>query len=143
MSNTNNLNNAPNISDLPDQFNRYESKIYNKFDFYTSSGEFNLALFNKTFREEQLKRVAFYRQEEIDRLKKLDDKQPPPLRLHEESVGEHVLKIKDSVFGLINDSITEPISSEIFIKNNRLFYLAILFIMIFVIYLMISFLTRE
>ena len=127
----------------PDQFNRYESKIYNKFDFYTSSGEFNLALFNKTFREEQLKRVAFYRQEEIDRLKELDDKQPPPLRLHEESVGEHVLKIKDSVFGLINDSITEPISSEIFIKNNRLFYLAILFIMIFVIYLMISFLTRE
>lgn len=131
------------MTDIPDQFTRYESKIYNPMDFYTSSGEFNLALFNKTFREEQLKRVAFYRQQEIDRLTELNNQQPPPLRIHQETVGQHILKIKDSVFGIINDSITEPISTDIFIKNNRLFYLALLFIIIFIIYLIIHFLVKE
>lgn len=132
-----------NIPELPDQFTRYESKITNPLDFYTSSGEFNLALFNKTFREEQLKRVAFYRQEEINRLNELNARQPPPLKLHQQSVGDHLLKMKDSVFGLIGDSITEPINTDIFIKDNRLFYLSMLFLTIFIIYLIIKFMLRD
>ena len=41
-------------SKLKDQYRPYEEPLNNPLDFYTSSGEFNVAQFNKTFRKEQV-----------------------------------------------------------------------------------------
>lgn len=124
-------------AELPDQFTRYESELYNPIDFYTSSGEFNLANFNKTYREEQLKRINFYRNEEIKRLREMAQWQPPP-SFFQLSIGEHLVRMKDSFFGTIYDLQTEPLSINIITKNNRLFYIGLFLILVFVVYLVLS-----
>jgi hypothetical protein len=128
---------------LPDQFTNYDRKLYNPFNFYTSSGEFNLGLFNKTFREEQLKRIDFFRKAEQQRLEELNRSAPPPADLHQLTVGQYVRNMKDTFFDVANDLQTKPLSTEILMKNNRLFYIGLLLIIIFVIYLVLSNLTQS
>lgn len=126
------------FSDLPDQFIQYDEKTYNPLDFYTSSGEFNLALFNKTFRQEQINRIQFYRKQEEDRLRRLSEEPGPP-KFHDLSVGQHLIQMKATVFNIISDiSAGKPITPQLFLKDNRLFYLGLLFVVIFVFFLILS-----
>src|SRR5271154_106054 len=123
------------FSQLPDQFVRFENGVYNPLYFYTSSREFNLSLFNKVFREEQLKRIAFYRNREQQRLEELNQAQPPPLNFAELSIGEHFIRMKNTFFDIWTDLRTKPISSQLFLIDNRLFYIGLFLVIIFVIYL--------
>src|SRR5690606_7934556 len=69
---------------LPDQFWQYDNMNYNPLDFFTASGDFNLALFNKTYRDEQLRRMNYYNDLEKKRLEELNslqEKQPDLLGL--------------------------------------------------------------
>jgi hypothetical protein len=122
-------------STIPDQFTRYEDVNKNNFDYFTSSGEFNLALFNKTFREEQLKRVAFYKKLEEDRLNELNKTVKPKLALHEISVAQHIFNMKDTIFNILSDLQTQPLSMDILLKDYRLFYIGLFFVILFLIYL--------
>lgn len=122
--------------ELPTQFTPYETS--NNFDFYTSSGEFNLALFNKTFREEQLKRIAFFRNEERKRLEELNNLNPPEPKLHELTIGQHIINAKNTVFDIIEDLLTKPLTTDILTKNNRLFYIGIILMIVYVVYLIID-----
>ena len=45
---------------LPDQFTEYENEIYDPLRFYTSSGAFNLAQFNKNIICVFLEITSFY-----------------------------------------------------------------------------------
>uniref|UniRef100_A0A6C0LS75 Uncharacterized protein n=1 Tax=viral metagenome TaxID=1070528 RepID=A0A6C0LS75_9ZZZZ len=126
------------FSRIPDQFTRYENKTYNPLDFYTSSGEFNLSLFNQAFREEQLRRIDFYRKRELERLEELNKQQIQKPNLHQLSIGQHLINIKDTFFGLIKDLENEPLSTNTLLKNNRLFYIGLLFVIIFILYLIIN-----
>jgi hypothetical protein len=119
---------------LPDQFYHFEDQPKNSFDFFTSSGEFNLALFNKTYREEQLKRISFYRRQEKERLEKLSKSTPPPPVLHQLSVGQHILNMKDRFFETLYDIQRKPLDMKIFTVDNRMFYLGMLIIIMFFIY---------
>ena len=122
-------------SKIPDQFTRYEDVNKNNFDYFTSSGEFNLALFNKTFREEQLKRVAFYKKLEEDRLTELNKTNTPKLALHEMSVAQHLFNMKNTIFNIMKDIQTEPLNMDILLKDYRLFYIGLILVIIFVIFL--------
>jgi hypothetical protein len=127
---------------LPDQFTRYQNKIYNPIDFFTSSGEFNLSLFNKVFREEQLKRMAFYKQQEIARLNKLNYETPETLPLDKMSVGEHLLNMKKSIFDIWYDLQSKPIDSKLITKNNRMFYVGLFIVVIIIIWLILKQLAK-
>lgn len=119
-----------------DQFTKYENKS-NYFDFYTSSGEFNLALFNQKFRDEQIKRLSFYRNEERKRLDKLNELVPAQPKLHELTIGQHLLNMKNSNFNLMEDLMTKPFEISLLTKDNRLFYLSLLILIIYIIHVTI------
>ena len=123
---------------VPDQFVEYENKSYNPIDFFTNSGEFNMNLINKSYRLEQLKRMEFYRKLERDRLDtlhKLNPKIEYPLNL---SIGQNLINLQNTFFGIYSDLITEPININIITKNNRMFYLGMFLIIIFIVYAIIS-----
>uniref|UniRef100_A0A6C0CD26 Uncharacterized protein n=1 Tax=viral metagenome TaxID=1070528 RepID=A0A6C0CD26_9ZZZZ len=124
--------------DLPDQFWKYENMTYNPLDFFTSSGEFNLALFNKTYRDEQLKRMNYYNEIEKKRLEELNALQISNPDLLELSLGDHLINLKNTPFEIAKDLRTQPLNSEILLKGNRIFYLGIYLIGIFVLYLIIN-----
>lgn len=123
--------------ELPDQFTQYEYRSYNPIDFLTSSGEFNLDLINKSYREEQLKRMKHFRKLEKQRLALAP--QPPPSILSL-SLGDNVLEFQKTFEGIFDDLTNHsvPISLNIFTKDNRLFYLGILLLMIFFAYMIIN-----
>lgn len=124
-------------SELPDQFTEYENKTYNPIDFYTSSGEFNLSLFNRTYREEQLKRIQFFRDQELKRLRQEDADTKSKPNLLDLTLKQHLTNFKDTFFGIWHDLQTQPLTTKIFTKNNRLFYIGVLLVLIFIIYLVL------
>jgi hypothetical protein len=123
---------------LGDNARPYLQPQYNQFDFYTSSGEFNLAKFNQVFREEQIKRVDYYRKKDAEDLAKLN-KEGPPKKLDQLSIGDHIIGIKNTAFNIIVDLQNEPLTIDIFTKDNRLFYLGLLMLIIFLIYLIFKY----
>jgi hypothetical protein len=126
------------FSNIPDQFQRYEDVNKNSFDYFTSSGEFNLALFNKTFREEQLKRIAFYKKLEENRIDELNKTIKAQPALHELTVGQHILNMKNTFFNIIQDIQTEPLNLTILTKNYRLFYIGLFFVLIFITFVILK-----
>jgi hypothetical protein len=123
---------------LPDQFVEYENRSYNPIDLLTSSGEFNIDLINKSFREEQLKRMEFFRQRERERLEAEAKLARVPTPLTQLTVGQHLDNFQSMFYGIIRDTKTEPLNSEIVTKDNRLFYLGIFFFILFIIYAVLS-----
>lgn len=124
-----------------DQFTRYENQLYDPMNYYTSSGEFNLGLLNREYREEQLRRIAFYRDREKAKLVELDSQIQSKPNLLQLSVGQHLSNIKTTFFDIINDLTTKPLNIRILTVNNRLFYLGLLMIIIFLLYLVTKHLT--
>src|SRR5579863_1655479 len=84
---------------LPDQFVEYESKSYNPFYFFTSSGEFNLNEINKSYRLEQIKRMEFYKKLEQRRLAEMDRIRPPVPNLMALTLYQHVINFQNTFFG--------------------------------------------
>ena len=133
-------NNSSNIyADIPDQFTKYENQISNPFDYFTSTGEFNLALFNQRFRQEQLKRIAFYRNEELKRLKELNSKTPDHLQLHKLSVEQHIFNMKKTLFDVWNDICTKDITVSIITRDNRIFYIGMFLVFVFILWLVLAY----
>lgn len=124
--------------DRDDQFTPYEDKSYDPARFFTSSGEFNLSQFNKLYREEQLKRINFYRSQEEARLKELDKNQPAPDLLNY-TLGQHLINMKNTPFNIGSDLINDQFSYRIFTKDNRMFYLGLILVIIFLIYLILAY----
>jgi hypothetical protein len=134
-----NLNDSINIyTNIPDQFAKYEGNQENSFDFFTSSGEFNLALFNKTFREEQLKRIAFYKKEEQKRINELNKNSRTAPKLHELNILEHMVNMKNTFFSIWSDLQTKPLNMSILTTGHRLFYIGLFFFIVFLIYLILN-----
>lgn len=122
---------------LPDQFVEYESKSYNPFYFFTSSGEFNLNEINKSYRLEQIKRMEFYKKLEQRRLAEMDRIRPPVPNLMALTLYQHVINFQNTFFGIIHDLQTEPIDMSILTKNYRSFYLGALLLIIFLLYIFV------
>ena len=130
----------PNIYyNLPDQFVEYESKSYNPFYFFTSSGEFNLNEINKSYRLEQIKRMQFYKGLEETRQAEINKINPPKPSLTELSLYQHIMNFQNTFFGIISDleSAQTPINSDILTKNNRLFFIGILIMFIAIVILLV------
>lgn len=107
---------------------------------YYSNNEFDINKFNKTFDEIQRNKINEENDEEELKLlnKEINKKNVGDMRL-----GSIFSNMKDEVFGTIYDMLSfnyENSYSEIFTKNNRLFYIGIFLILICIILYLISYL---
>ncbi len=123
---------------IPDQFVEYESKSYNPFYFFTSSGEFNLNEINKSYRLEQIKRMQFFKELEEKRLAEMYRLNPPIPNLGELSIDQHMRGLQSTFFGIVSDLENKPIDTKILTTNHRLFYLGIFCLIIFMLYLILN-----
>jgi len=118
---------------LPDQFTQYENRSYNPIDFLTNSGEFNLDLINKSYREEQLKRMKHFRQLELQRLAREPQPIPTPLDM---TLGQNIIQFQQTFFDIVTDTTdgSKPFEWRTLMSTSRLFYIGIGLVLIFVIY---------
>lgn len=123
-------------SELPDQFTHYENKTYNPMDFYTSSGEYNLANFNKRYREEQLKRIQYFRDKELQRMEK--EEAAKPNTVMNLSIRQQLIQMKNTFFDIWSDLQNKPITMKIFTEDDRMYYIGLFFVIVFIIYLILS-----
>jgi hypothetical protein len=130
------------INQLPDQYSQYDDLASNPLDFYTGNGEFNIQKFNKVFRDQQKSRTTYYdelEKQRLDKLKQIKDEK----KLDQYTIGEHFIKMKDSFLGIIEDLQKEETPDNILTKDNRLFYVGLLFLTFFLLYIMMRFLINE
>lgn len=101
---------------------------------FSSNNEFDIYKFNKEFENSQ----KDVNEEEIINVEEIEDE-----KLHEMSIGEIFINMKEEVFGIINDILSlnyENNFSEIFTKNNRLFYFGLFLLIICIFLYIISYL---
>ena len=103
---------------------------------YYSNNEFNINKFNKEFEETQTEENI---EDDLTELNKEITKK----KLHDIRLGSILSNMKEEVFGTLYDMLSfnyENSYSEIFTKNNRLFYIGLFLIMICIILYLISYL---
>lgn len=106
-----------------------------KYIYKMEDGSFDIDKFNRDFDQYKIKRnesMEKQLQTKIDQLNKPE----PEIPIWSESIGTVLIRMKDSIFGIFDDILNFNISSEIFIKENRLFYIG-LFILFFALILFV------
>ena len=107
---------------------------------YYSNNDFDVNQFNKTFEENQKNKINEEEEQEyLDKKSQIITKK----NLGEMRLGSIFSTMKDEVFGTIYDMLSfnyEDSYSEIFTKNNRLFYIGLFLIIVCIILYFISYL---
>ena len=67
---------------------------------------------------------------------------PPSSPLTQLTLSQLLINMKNTIMGIPLDLITEGFNTQVFTRDNRLFYLGLFLILIFIIYLIIWNLTR-
>jgi len=97
--------------------------------------------FNREFDQYKIRRDQTMKQELEDKLAELN-KPNPPTPLYEKSVGEIVISTKDTILNMLDD-IIKFTYDNFFTKDNRLFYIGLIIIMISLIISFIVFFNHE
>lgn len=109
-------------------------------DRFYSNNEFDIRRFNNVF-EEQQKSNQKEEDEELEIMKKVIEKE----KLHDMSFGKIFVNMKEEIFGIIYDVLSLNFDSfdtftEIFTKNNRLFYFGLFLLIICILLYIVSYL---
>jgi hypothetical protein len=97
--------------------------------------QFDITEFNAAFEEMLKKQQEEGKKKEAEDLSQLNATFRPK-RVHELTIGELLVNMKDAIFDTIDDLLGFDFSVETFTKNNRLFYLG-LFVVLFTLILYI------
>lgn len=97
--------------------------------------------FNREFDQYKIRRDESMKKELDDKLAELN-KPNPPTPIYEKSVGEIVISTKDTVFNMLDDTIRFNYDN-FFTKDDRLFYIGLIIIMISFIMLFIIFFNQQ
>ncbi|XWV26165.1 hypothetical protein QJ857_gp0913 [Tupanvirus soda lake] len=62
---------------------------------------------------------------------------PPQPQLTQLTIGQYLINMKNAIFGIGTDLVSQGFQIDIFTKDNRLFYIGLFFIIIFIVYLFI------
>ena len=92
--------------------------------------DFDLAAFNKTFNEHKDQTRKIDNELMKNKLGIMDEKEKNNKKLHDMSVLDIMIGIKDAWFNLIDDLLSKNISIDTFTKDNRLFYFGITILII-------------
>jgi len=94
--------------------------------------QFDINQFNKEFEKIQEERKNIIEQEKEKKLAELNKEQEKINYPYSQSIGEIIIGIKDTFFGILKDMFNNELNN-IFIKNHRLFYIGFsLFIILFI-----------
>lgn len=111
-------------------------------DSFYSNNEFDITRFNNVFDEQQEKNIKKDKnKEELELMKKVIEKE----KLHDMSFGKIFVKMKDEVFGILYDILSLNFDSfdtftNIFTKDNRLFYFGLFLLIICILLYIVSYL---
>lgn len=99
-----------------------------KYIYRLADGSFDIDRFNRNFDQYRERRKVVMNAEMEARLAELN-KPPPDIPLWDRPIGTILVDMKDAIFGIIDDLLSYKFNLNIFVKDNRLFYLG-LFILI-------------
>ncbi len=93
------------------------------------SHDFDINKFNRFYEQYRIKRDRDMRRYMVDKLDKLDVKANIPMP-HQETTGSILIKMKDALFNILDDILQHRYTVNTFTKNNRLFYIGIMVLII-------------
>lgn len=114
-----------------------------KYLYKQDNGKSGLDKFNRQFEQYKTQRKEIMG-EELQ--KKLDILNTPPQELpaYDLSIGQIMINIKDTMFNITDDILRFDVTSDTILKENRLFYLGLFFVIIAcLIYLYLYFIETE
>jgi hypothetical protein len=100
-----------------------------KYLYRLDNGKFDIDRFSRDFDQYKIKRKDEMREK---MQKKLDELNKPPEEIpaYNLSIGQIMVNIKDTLFGIIDDILRFDFSWDVLLKKNRLFYLGLAIIMV-------------
>jgi len=114
-----------------------------KYLYKLDSGKFDIDRFNRDFDQYRDKRKEESREilnRKLEELNKPPDVTPP----YDLSVGQIMINMKDATFNVMDDIINFKFTSEVLLKQNRLFYIGLLLIIIaLILYAYMIFMTEN
>lgn len=105
---------------------------------------FDLNDFNKEFvfkKKEQELNNEINAREKLDFLDEKANKHKP--KLYDLSILNLAIGIKNTWFGILDDLLSDKISSKIFMRNNRLFYIGLTIILLCILLYIYNFFTED
>lgn len=121
------------IHQLQDQFTYYEDN--NSTDTNSTSNQTNS---NSTSNQTDSNSTN----NQTDSINKNYEHHSNNLNLYQLTVGQHLRNMKNTIFDVWNDSMHEGFNRIFFTKKNRLFYIGLFLLIIFILYLMLLNLTN-
>ena len=92
----------------------------------------DLQKFNSAFDKEKQRVKEEAKQKQQKRLDELN-KPPPQKMIHEYSVGEIIIGVKDTWFDILDDILQYGITKDLLNKKNRLFFVGVTIVLIILI----------
>ncbi len=108
-----------------DLIKQYDGKYIYKF----SDGKLDIDHYNREFTQYSDKRRIEMKRVLAEKLEEMNKPKPVEL-IYDLSIGDIVINTKDAMFGLLDDLVNLRFTNDIITKNNRLFYLGIVLIII-------------
>lgn len=130
---------SPNIS------NPYKPADLNRDLASFDDQHFDVRAFNKLFEDAQIARYNEQQEKELNELNKKTIIEPTVKKIHNLTIAELLLNIFDTIKDILDDLIYFRFDSptdflNIFIKNNRIFYIGIIILFIsFIFYILTPF----
>ena len=93
-----------------------------------ADNDFDNKEFNAEFEKSMLKQKQIHEQQnkmKLDKLNKVQDK-----KIYDYTLSQTLINMKDAIFDIMDDIITLNITKDILTKENRLYYLGILILII-------------
>ena len=109
---------------------------------YDSGKKFDVKEFNVKFEQEKERTKTVGKTLDEQRLAKLN-KPPPKKQIYELSIGEIIINIKDAWFEILDDLLQQDFTLETLTRNNRLFYIGLTIIIIFIAIYLYDILTED
>jgi hypothetical protein len=100
-----------------------------KYIYRFSNGKFDVDQFNREFEQYTQKRKDEMDEQIQKKLAALNAPEPP-IPAYNLSIGQIVINMKDALFNTLDDLLQFKFKRETFIKNDRLFYLGLTFIIL-------------
>jgi len=104
-----------------------------KYFYKLDNGKFDIDKFNRDFDQYKDKRKMDMKAELQKKLDTLN-KKVPDIPAYNLSIGQTMVNTKDAVMDTLDDMLQFKFNNETFSKNNRLYYLGLLFIIIGIIF---------
>ncbi|QKF93786.1 hypothetical protein QKU48_gp0328 [Fadolivirus algeromassiliense] len=100
-----------------------------KYLYRLDNGKFDIDKFNRDFDQYKVKRKNEMNEKIQQKLDELN-KPPEEIPAYNLSVGQIMINIKDTLFGIIDDLLRFDFTWNVVLKKNRLFYLGLAVIII-------------